>query len=26
VLMGDFPANGVLPMAANRRGRPYLVK
>jgi hypothetical protein len=26
VLMGDFPATGVLPIGANRRGRPYLVK
>jgi hypothetical protein len=26
VLMGDFPATGVLPLGANRRGRPYLVK
>lgn len=26
ILMGDFPATGVLPLGANRRGRPYLVK
>jgi hypothetical protein len=26
ILMGDFPASGVLPLGANRRGRPYLVK
>jgi hypothetical protein len=26
ILMGDFPASGVLPLGANRRSRPYLVK